>query len=378
MNKIYTLCDKKEETVMLNFFKLIFTKKFFLDKSFLWIFIFFVSAAFRLNAFSANTPINSYSNKQLQKIDVPKLVFDKKVYNFGNITPNSTIKAVFNLKNTGGKTLIIKDVKKCCESVIELDKKELEPGRRAVLTAEYPVGAETGLFKKTIEVVTNEPNSSQNILTITGKIIQTLEWEPKNFEISAFKKDAECPEITITSLDDTKFSVKGFASTNQCLQAEFDPNYSSTQITLKPVIKFDELKQLASNKCTINIELNHPNYKTISLSFDIIPSLQATPSLILVFKAGPNEPVIRSIKIQDNRNQALSDFPEQIESVVFKNGASVEILKSTNNGNNICKLDLKIMPSNVKGSELSLRDELLIKMKDGRELNIPVRIFYKS
>ncbi len=363
---------------MLIWSKRILSKKRYFDKPVILILAFSIMQILGCKNGLANTITKSNNNDQIKPAAATGLIFDKTTYDFGKIKPNSTNKAVFYLTNKSDRLLIIKNVKSCCGSVVNLDTKELTPGQTGVLTAEYPSGSEAGIFEKTIEVITNEPDNTDHTLTVRGEIIQTLEWKPKSFTISAFKKDSECPGITITSLDNTKFSVKGFSSSNQCLEAKFDPNYLSAQITLKPVIAADKIKQLNSDRGTLNIEINHPNYKTISINFDIIQSLQPTPSLILVFNAKPNEPVIKSIKIQDNQNQAPSDFSKQIESVNFKHGSSVDIVKSTNTEKNVCRLDLRIKPSKAESSELSLKDELLIKMKDGRQLDIPVRIFYKS
>ena len=151
--------------------------------------------------------------------DMQRIVFDKIKYDLGEIKPRSTNIATFGFRNTGSKPLKITNVKKCCGAVVNLDKRELAPGERGVLIAEYQTGQGAGILNKKITLFTDDPENPQTELTITGKVIRTLEWTPTRFELSAYDKDNVCPEITIKSLDDTPFSIKGFTATGHCLSA---------------------------------------------------------------------------------------------------------------------------------------------------------------
>jgi hypothetical protein len=164
------------------------------------------------------------SMSRIESIGTPKLVVENSSYDFGNIKPGSTNTATFNLTNVGNRPLKILDVKKCCGTVIKLDKEELTPGDRGTLTAQYRAGLASSLLKKKIGLYTNDPKNPQVELIITGKVIQTLEWTPARLEISAYDEDKGCPDIKIRSLDGTPFSIKGFAATGHCLTADFGEN----------------------------------------------------------------------------------------------------------------------------------------------------------
>ena len=133
----------------------------------------------------------------------PRLVLDTDVYDFGTIGPGDSKIGKFKLTNSGDETLLIKEVKKCCGAVIELDKQEIPPGENALLTAKYSAGLSTITFKKNITLVTNDPGNLQKILTIEGNVVQTLDWSPKSFEIATFRPEEKLPDITIKS-----FSLK--------------------------------------------------------------------------------------------------------------------------------------------------------------------------
>ena len=308
------------------------------------------------------------------------LVLDKDVYDFGNINPGGARTAVFNLSNVGDEPLFIYDVQKCCGAIITLDKYELTPGEKGVLTAEYRAGQSGAMFNKVITLVTNDPKNPQKILTIKGQIVPTLEWSPKNFKVSAFQKDAGNPEITIKSLNNTPFSIKGFVSTSQCLSADFDSLQKATEFILKPKADMEKLNKLETNQGVVVIELEHPDYTSISVPFDLIQSLQAVPPQILAFGVKVNEPITRTLELRDNTAIANTNISEQIESVTSANGTKVEVLEKKMNGAG-CMINLKIQPSvngNSESAESFSNDKLVIKMKDGRQLSVPVRIFYES
>ncbi|MGD8787313.1 MAG: DUF1573 domain-containing protein [Phycisphaerales bacterium] len=324
--------------------------------------------------------IESPVNEQTETILMPKLVVEKASYDFGDIKPGSTNTAVFNFANTGDGPLMVTDIKRCCGAVAKVDKEELAPGESGVLTAKYRVGKRTGAFRKKINLVTNDPGSQQTELIITGNVIQTLKWTPTRFEISPYKNKVECPEIKITSLNDTPFTIKGFNATGQCFTADFDPTYEATEFTIKPRVDAAKLEAVSVLKMrgNIKIKLGHEDYDSIDLNFKVIPSLQAIPAQILAFNAKVNKPILKSFRLLDDKAAPNESISERIESVTSRNGVKVDVLRFTD-AQDGCKFDLKISPSNNDEKPKSVySDELVIRMGDGRELNVPVRIFYES
>jgi hypothetical protein len=203
---------------------------------------------------------------QIESIGAPKLVVENASYDLGEIVPGSSNTAVFNFRNAGDEPLKITDVKKCCGAVVELDKEELAPGESGVLTVKYRTGQRTRTLSKKVSLFTNDPENPQVELAVMGKVVRTLEWTPSKFEISPYKQDIACPDITIKSLNDTPFSIKGFKATDQCFTADFDPDQKANEFTLQLKTDTDKLTAQNTNRGSIRIELDHPDYKTISLT----------------------------------------------------------------------------------------------------------------
>jgi hypothetical protein len=242
--------------------------------------------------------------------------------------------------------------------------------------ADFRVDPYPGLFKRRITVMTDDPEHAQTELTIIGWVAETLAWTPARFEIAAYKEDITCPEITIKSLDSVAFSIRGFTATGQCLTAELDPNHKSAEFTLKPTVDVAKLNGLVGANGNVRIELDHPDYKMIDVPFSVIPALQATPPQVLVFNALADQSVVRILQLQDNQADPNTGAALQVESVMCKNGSRAQLCGVTG-AKTGCQIKLEIWPGAAKDSESFSTDELTIRMKDGRQMIVPLRVFYQ-
>ncbi len=308
---------------------------------------------------------------------VPRIVPDRTTYDAGEIRPQSKNTATFRLTNAGKGVLNISDVQKCCGTVAKLDKKELAVGETGILTVEYIAGPVPQALSKKIRVLTNDPEHRQVDLTITGKVIQTLTWTPTRFELAAYKEDIVCPPITIKSTDGRPFAVKGFAATGQCLAADFDPNSKAGEITLKPKADRAKLETQPTSMGRIKIDVAHRDYEAIYLDFEIKPVFEVTPPRIFVVNAEPGQAVLRTLEVQDRRTTPNSDVSGEIESIRFKNGGRVEMREVTGVGKG-CAINLAIWPTADQTKGTLWSDQLVIQMKEGRQVTIPVHVLFKS
>ncbi len=307
----------------------------------------------------------------------PRLAVDRLAYDLGEIKPNTASIAVFHLTNDGGSPLQITDVKKCCGAVIKLEKKKLAPGETGVLTVEYRVAQGVGTIAKKIRIVSNDPTNPLTELTVTAEMVQTLAWTPARFSLSSHESNVKCPEISIKSLDGTVFSVKGVVATGQIITANFDPNQRAAQLTLKPEVDMAKLNASATSTGSLAISLDHPDYKTIKVPFDVVPPVQATPAQILVFDAREGDSIAKVVGVQDNQADPNIGSPVLIEAVTAMNGSRVE-LRTVTPKKAGCELNLVIWPAKGKGNEAFAKDQLVVKLKDGREVTVPLRVFFQS
>jgi hypothetical protein len=305
-----------------------------------------------------------------------RLVLDRTTYDFGHIKTGTNPMAVFRLTNEGTKAVRITGVKKCCGAVVKLEKNELLPGESGVLTAEFSIGQSTGLMERKIGVVTDAGGNTEIELTVKAEIMQTLSTTPSRLSIRAFSR-LECPEITIKSLDGTAFAIRAFAASGGSLTAAFDPNRKATTFTLKPTVDMARIEALPSPHGSIAITLDHPDNKSVNLAFDVIRALDALPPQVVMFNAKNGESVSRVVQLRDNEADPNANTSPTIESVGAKNGSRVA-LRGVTPKKAGCDLNLEIWPAKSKDNEVFSSDQLVVKLKDGRELAVPLRVFFQS
>jgi len=320
---------------------------------------------------------NESSTLGLKPLETPRISLDKVVYELGRISPGSNCMAVFRLTNVGGGPLVITDVRRCCGAVVKLDRTVLAPGQDGLLTIEYRASAIPGPLTKRIGLLTNDPQQRQVELTIAGQIVRTLAWTPSHLELSASRPTASCPEITLKSLDGMAFSIKGFSATNGCFVVDYDPAHQAREFVLKPRVDKARLQTFTTSNGIIRVYLEHPDYEAIDVPFSVMPALQAVPPQILVFNAKADEPLVQQLQLLDNQADPNAPTGVLIQSVTSKNDRRVE-LRRVNVNKTGCEISLGIWPAGPKADESFSTDELIIKTKDGRELAVPVRIFYQS
>ncbi len=100
----------------------------------------------------------------------PELItWNKKVYDFGKIEHKKPVTAVFELKNTSNKPVLITNVKTSCGCTnVSYPKKAIVPGKIAKISAVYNSKSK-GVFSNQIYVSTNL-SKKRIALMIKGKV----------------------------------------------------------------------------------------------------------------------------------------------------------------------------------------------------------------
>ncbi len=103
----------------------------------------------------------------------PVMNFTKTSHNFGNIKQEDGPASVrFEFVNTGGKPIIIKEVKSSCGCTTpNWSKQPIPPGSKGFVEAVYDPRNRPGHFSKTVTVYSNASNSPV-VLTITGNVAE--------------------------------------------------------------------------------------------------------------------------------------------------------------------------------------------------------------
>ncbi len=105
--------------------------------------------------------------------DAPKVSFDKKEHNFGDVLQNSQNTTTFEIKNIGNSPLIIRKCKASCGCTATQPKKmTLQPGESTTIEVSYSSGMQEGIQNKTVTIICNDPTAPEHILNIKANVLK--------------------------------------------------------------------------------------------------------------------------------------------------------------------------------------------------------------
>jgi len=300
----------------------------------------------------------------------PKIEFEKVVHDFGNVGPGTNNFCEFKFTNAGNGTLKIGDIiPNCGCTPFELAKKEYAPGESGTLKVNYLSDTQRGQTTKQLVVNTNDKTSPEITLAIRASIIMKVDHEPKTLNLLLNKENADCPQITITSIDNQPFSITSFKSTANCITADFNPSVEATKFVLQPKVDMAKLENTLNGR--IEIGLSHPECKTVSVNLNTLPKFKIAPRSIIVRGMDSREPIVKKLRILNNYDE---DF--ELESVWSSNGA-VKVLSNAIVRNGY-ELELEITPPASKNNKRIFTDKFFIKTKEGLQLEIPCNVYYSK
>lgn len=102
----------------------------------------------------------------------PKLVIQQNSFDFGAIKQGETVSHTFVLTNSGGDLLKINNVQASCGcTAASPEKSELAPGESTNLTVKFNSTGRMGNQVKTVKIFTNDPQSPEMKITISGNVV---------------------------------------------------------------------------------------------------------------------------------------------------------------------------------------------------------------
>lgn len=105
-----------------------------------------------------------------------KARFDKLTHNFGLIKQQDRVTTSFTLTNEGEAPLIIRKTKASCGCTASRPKKmQLAPGESTTIDVTFSSGSRTGKQKKSVTVITNDPNQDVTTLWIESEVEKPVE-----------------------------------------------------------------------------------------------------------------------------------------------------------------------------------------------------------
>jgi hypothetical protein len=292
----------------------------------------------------------------------PKITFENDIFDFGEVGPNKKNTGKIKFTNTGDALLRIMKVSRCCGVVTKLGKMEYKPGESGELEITWNSGSQPSTFRRKLVIHSNDPKTPQTTINIQAKVVLQVNWEPKNLRLFLDEENAGCPKITIYSVDKQPFSIQQFKSTADCITADFDSSVEATKFILQPKVKVEAMPK--NFKGRIDINLTHPEGKTATILFSMLPKYTVRPSMIVLWNAEKEKPIVRKVDLLNNYSK---DF--EIESITsVRNIIGVKVLeqKKITHG---YQLEVELTPPVVE-KDTSFTDELSISIKGGEKIAV--------
>jgi len=298
----------------------------------------------------------------------PKIEFEKVVHDFGNVGPSTNNLCEFKFTNVGNGTLKIEEIEKTCGCTpFLLEKKEYAPGESGTLRVNYFTEAQSGQSTKNLVVYSNDSESPEVTLAVKANIMMKVDYEPKTLNLLLKKENADCPQITLTSIDNQPFSINSFKSSANCITADFNPSEKATKFVLQPKVDIAKLEKTLNGR--IEIGITHPECKTISVGMSTLPEFKITPRSIVVRGTASRQPIVQKLTILNNYNE---DF--ELESAWSSKGI-VKVLSNSIVQDGY-ELELEITPPASGSTRRTLTEKFFVKTKAGPQIEIPCNVYY--
>lgn len=300
----------------------------------------------------------------------PKIEFEQEVHDFGNVGPGTNNLCEFKFMNAGNATLKIGEITKTCGCTpFSLDKKEYAPGESGILKVNYFSEQQRGQAIKTLVMHSNDRARPDITLSVKANIMMQVDSEPKSLSLLLNKENADCPQLTLTSVDEKPFSITSFKSTANCITADFDPSEKATKFVLQPKVDMSILEKTLNGR--IEIGLDHPECKTISVGINTLPKFKITPRSIIVRGMASKEPKVQKLRILNNYKE---DF--NLDTVWSSKG-TIKVLSNAAIPDGY-ELELEIRPPASKDTKRIFTETFYVKTKEGLQLEIPCNVFYSQ
>ena len=318
-----------------------------------------------------NAGVKSEDVKLDAKKPGPRITFESTVYDFGEVGLETENKGQYKFTNTGVDVLEIVKVAKCCGVVAELEngKKEYKPGESGVINLKWESGPLPSIMQKEIVVHSNDNSMPQLRLTLKAKVAEKVTCSPDRLRLFLGEENAACPAVEVKSIDGKPFSITKFVSTGDCITTDYDFSIEAPKHVLNLKVDMDKLAD--NMKGRISISVNHPNAKTATVLFDVLPKFTVSMPLIIIFNAEPGKTVTRTLSVQNNYHKKFD-----IESASSRDG-TVKVMSQEEISDGY-QLQVEITPPALAEGQIKYSDLFTITIKDGEELVIPCNLYYSK
>lgn len=295
--------------------------------------------------------------------NVPRLVCDEPVFDFGTRDPSETVEHTFVIRNAGTLTLEITRVHPGCGcTVANISEKNVPPGGESHITARLSLQGRSGPQQKTITVDSNDPNQPQIILTMKGVAGAALNVQPPQITTARIAPGTRpTATVFVSSADGAPFKITAVESTSDQLLATVDPLVENTSYRVNLALK-EPLEGV--HHSVVIVRTDHPKRGVVEIPvhFATAREIVVAPRVIL-FDAPGSDPVSRFVLLRN-----ADGSPLELDGIEPPDG-SVRVETQPYAANGIRVQLYNLVPSAAMNGRV-----LRIHPRGSEPIDVPIRI----
>ncbi len=250
------------------------------------------------------TPVGDKSTDVSLPEKRPVIFFDNSDFNFGQIYKGQKVEHIYKFENQGDDTLEIKKVKPSCGcTAVILTNKTIPPGETGEIKTTFNSGTYRGNIKKSISVLSNDPDNPNHRLTISGQIIEEINIKPVNINFGSIFLDKGTDKtvtVTIKSQTEPDFKINKITPSKPFIDAsiaeEKDGEYI-INVTLK------DYRKIGRFSGKIHLETNNQKQQKAIIPFfgEIAGDVTAYPKRIYYGIVTEGKELTQKVFVKINR-----------------------------------------------------------------------------
>lgn len=280
----------------------------------------------------------------------PRLVFDNKEHDFGEIKQQQTVKHIFKFRNEGDALLVIEKVKPTCGCTgTLLSAEEIPPGEEGKIEVTFKSGLSSGKKKKMIYVYSNDPKTPSDQLHIMANIVVPVEVRPRQLYWVADRNEPSKKIIEFLYQPKMNVKIVKLEISSPAFKASFTPKSNGERPGYDIEVAFDGALPAGNFREKLTITTDSPDYPSfpVFIRGRIAGKVRVVPNAVALGVIKSDSLPSRAIRVyaKDNRDFEITGI-EPTSPLI-----STEITKDVNSNGYRVKVALTTKPPQGAFSE---------------------------
>jgi Protein of unknown function (DUF1573) len=154
----------------------------------------------------------------------PRIAVDQPHYNFGNMQRGTTKSHEFVIRNIGNAPLKIRNGGTTCKCTLsKVAEESIQPGGSSTVKLEWSAKSDSGPFRQTATILTNDPTQSQIELVVDGEILALSGVEPSEFLFDKLSVgETKSAHVYVMAMLQDELTVKDPLISDPTIRDKFD------------------------------------------------------------------------------------------------------------------------------------------------------------